>query len=186
MASLFSQKPGLLKLNRFGGLLGGLFLTLGLGAIATYLTSTSVSGLGLLAAGPPKTTALLRPPVKFCPKPFTIDSEREPTNSLIPDGTYFYGQSPQRDQVEKEYFVFELRQGKVIGAFYLPRSAFYCFYGSLKSTQLDVKVVDSFDGSTSPYSVNLPQYHRLSTISENDRRLLNICKKTYQQQVWGK
>ncbi|MDB9512635.1 hypothetical protein PN499_15715 [Kamptonema animale CS-326] len=185
MASLFSQKPGLFKLNRLRGVLAGLFLTLGLGAIATYLTSTSVSGLGLLAVASPKVTALLRPPVKFCPKPFTIDSEPEPINALIADGIYFYGQSPQRDQVEKEYFVFELRKGKVIGAFYLPRSAFYCFYGSLQSTQLDVKVVDSFDGSTSPYSVNLPQYHRLSNISENDRRLLNICKKTYQRQVWG-
>ncbi|OCQ92428.1 hypothetical protein BCD67_07135 [Oscillatoriales cyanobacterium USR001] len=185
MASLFSQKPGF-KLNRFSGILSGLCFTLGLGAIAFSLTSSSLNGSGSLAAQPPKTTALLRPPARFCPKPFTIESEPEPAKDLLADGIYLYGQSPQPDRVENEYFVFEIRQGKVIGAFYLPRSAFYCFYGSLASTQLDVKVVDSFNGTTSPYSVNLEKYHRLSTVSDNDRRILDLCKTNYQRQGWGR
>lgn len=186
MASLFSQKPGLFKLNRFGHRLSGLSLTLGLGAIGFCLTSSYLNGSRLLAAEPPTTTALLHPPARFCPKPFTIEPDPEPASGLLPDGIYLYGQSPQPDRVENEYFVFEIQQGKVIGVFYLPRSAFYCFYGTLKSTQLDVTVVDTFNGTTSPYSVNLEKYHRISTVSDNDQRILYLCKTTSQRQGWGR
>ena len=102
------------------------------------------------------------------------------------DGIYLYGESPKPDEIKKEYFVFEVRRGKVIGAFYLPRSAFYCFYGTLELTQLNLTVVDSFDGTTSPYSVNLQQYHRIPTVSDNDRRILGICKAAHQDEVWAK
>ena len=104
----------------------------------------------------------------------------------LADGTYLYGQSRQPDQIKQEYFVFEMRQSKVIGAFYLPRSAFYCFYGTLDRTQLDLTVVDSYNDSRSPYSVNLQQYYPISVISENDRRILGICKESHKQQVWEK
>ncbi|WP_341730782.1 hypothetical protein [Microcoleus sp. EPA2] len=99
---------------------------------------------------------------------------------------YLYGQSPEPEQIKQEYFVFEVRQGKVVGAFYLPRSAFYCFYGSMEVNQLNLTVVDTYDGSRSPYSVNLQQYHHLSTVSDNDRRILGICKRDHQHEVWGK
>lgn len=102
------------------------------------------------------------------------------------DGIYLYGQSPKPDEIKKEYFVFEVRRGKVIGAFYLPRSAFYCFYGTVELTQLNLTVVDSYDGSSSPYSVNLQQYYPISVVSDNDRRILGICKAAYQDKVWGK
>ena len=104
----------------------------------------------------------------------------------LADGIHFYGQSSKPDEIKKEYFVFEMRQSKVVGAFYLPRSAFYCFYGTLDRTQLNLTVVDSYDGSRSPYSVNLQQYYPISVISDNDRRILGICKETHQQQVWEK
>ncbi|MGB3263539.1 MAG: hypothetical protein WBA89_06235 [Microcoleus sp.] len=106
----------------------------------------------------------------------------------LADGTYLYGQSSKPDEIKKEYFVFEMRQSKVIGAFYLPLSAFYCFYGNLDRTQLNLTVVDSYDGSSSsssPYSVNLQQYHQISAVSNNDRRILDICKEAHKQQVWG-
>jgi hypothetical protein len=99
---------------------------------------------------------------------------------------YLYGQSPKPDQIKQEYFVFEVRQGKVVGAFYLPRSAFYCFYGNLERTQLNLTVVDTYDGTTSPYSVNLQQYHPIPTVSNNDKRILGICKTAHQDTVWGK
>ena len=102
------------------------------------------------------------------------------------DGIYLYGQSPKPDEIKKEYFVFEVRRSKVIGAFYLPRSAFYCFYGTVELTQLNLTVVDSYDGSSSPYSVNLQQYYPISVVSDNDRRILGICKVAYQDKVWGK
>ena len=102
------------------------------------------------------------------------------------DGIYFYGQSSKADEIKQEYFVFEMRQSKVVGAFYLPRSAFYCFYGTSDRTQLNLIVVDSYDGSRSPYSVDLQQYYRISAVSDNDRRILGICKEAHQQQVWEK
>lgn len=102
------------------------------------------------------------------------------------DGIYLYGQSSKPDEIKKEYFVFEMRQSKVVGAFYLPRSAFYCFYGTLDRTQLNLTVVDSYDGSRSPYSLNLQQYYPISAIGENDRRILAICKAAHKQQVWEK
>lgn len=101
-------------------------------------------------------------------------------------GIYLYGQSAKPEQIKQEYFVFEVRQGKVVGAFYLPRSAFYCFYGSIEVTQLNLTVVDTYDGSRSPYSVNLQQYYHISTVSDNDRRILGICKRAHQDEVWGK
>ncbi|MEG5173985.1 hypothetical protein [Microcoleus sp. B3-D7] len=102
------------------------------------------------------------------------------------EGIYLYGQSSNPDEIKQEYFVFEMRQSKVVGAFYLPRSAFYCFYGTSDRTQLNLTVVDTYDGSRSPYSVNLEQYYPISTISENDRRILGICKESHKQQVWEK
>jgi hypothetical protein len=104
----------------------------------------------------------------------------------LADGIYLYGQSSKPDEIKQEYFVFEMRQSKVVGAFYLPRSAFYCFYGTSDRTQLNLIVVDSYDGSRSPYSVNLQQYYRISAVSDNDRRILGICKQAHQQQVWEK
>lgn len=104
----------------------------------------------------------------------------------LQQGIYLYGQSPKPEEIKQEYFVFEVRQGKVIGAFYLPRSAFYCFYGNLERTQLNLTVVDTYDGTTSPYSVNLQKYHPIPTVSDNDQRILAICKTAHQDQVWAK
>ncbi|MEG4486372.1 hypothetical protein [Microcoleus sp. D2_18a_B4] len=104
----------------------------------------------------------------------------------LADGIYLYGQSSQPEEIKQEYFVFEMRQSKVVGAFYLPRSAFYCFYGTGDRTQLNLTVVDTYDGSRSPYSVNLQQYYPISIISENDRRILGICKESHKEQVWEK
>jgi hypothetical protein len=113
------------------------------------------------------------------------NSSPDRANISPADGIYLYGQSPKPEEIKKEYFVFEVRRSKVIGAFYLPRSAFYCFYGTVELTQLNLTVVDSYDGSISPYSVNLQQYYPISAVSQNDRRILGICKATHQQQVWG-
>ena len=125
-------------------------------------------------------------------KPAVLQSQSPPNpapdtaSTGLAEGIYLYGQSSKPDQIKKEYFVFEVRQSKVVGAFYLPRSAFYCFYGTLNRTQLNLTVVDTYDGSRSPYSVNLQQYYPISVISDNDRRILGICKETHQQQVWEK
>ena len=66
------------------------------------------------------------------------------------NGIYLYGQSQQPNQIGKEYMVFEVRQGKVMGAFYLPQSEFNCFQGSLAAGKLDLTIAG--DAGSTPYS----------------------------------
>ena len=105
-------------------------------------------------------------------------------NMLESDGVYLFGQSKQPDLIQNEYFVFELKSGKAIGAFYLPHSSFYCFYGIRQQDSLQVKVIDSYDNSASDYKVDLQQYYRINQVSDNNIRILNICQSNYQHLVW--
>ena len=145
-------------------------------------------------------------------KPSTTSAISTPTGKLPDkDGIYLYGQSPEPEQIGQEYMVFEVHQGKVIGAFYLPRSEFSCFYGTLQPGKLAVMVANSpesdpypdpIPGQNSqrvatasnrppvgngynpiayPYSVVLQNYHQLASASANDQRILRTCKNNYQQ-----
>ena len=105
-------------------------------------------------------------------------------NILLTDGIYLFGQSHQPNQIQNEYFVFKVQNGKVIGALYLPHSAYYCFYGIHQQNRLDVKVVDSYDNTASPYTVDLQQYYRLNQVSDNDSRILDTCENNYQNVAW--
>lgn len=127
------------------------------------------------------------------------------------DGIYLYGQSPKPQQVGQEYMVFEVREGKVIGAFYLPQSEFSCFKGTLQSGNLalmvaygpdsnpyedSIAVQDSqqvatasnkppieniYNATAYAYSVALQNYHKIASISGNDQQMLRTCKSNYQQ-----
>lgn len=114
-------------------------------------------------------------------------------NSLISDGTYLYGQSSIPEQIGKEYLVFNVNKGKVIGAIYMPQSEFNCFFGSFNSQQMNVSIVNPYDNALYPHSialqsqspvattdrasgfVGLQGYQPVSTISNNDRNILAIC-----------
>ena len=134
-----------------------------------------IGGAELTKILPPTSDCLFN----LCPKNNQIMPEIFPTTTeLLPNGIYLYGQSPIPEQILNEYFVFEIRNDKVVGAFYLPYSSFSCFYGSQKPGQLNVTVVDSYNNSTSPYNIDLQKYHRLTTPRENDLRILAICKQT--------
>ncbi len=100
------------------------------------------------------------------------------------DGIYLFGQSRQPDQIQNEYFVFKLNNGKLIGAFYLPYSSFYCFYGIHQKDSLQVKVIDSYDNSASDYMVDLTKYYQINQVSDNDFRILKSCQSNYQHLVW--
>lgn len=119
----------------------------------------------------------------------------------LPDGVYLYGQSEEPDQIGKGYFVFEVTQGKVIGALYMPRSSFDCASGRFEADQLALTVVNSYDRLTNPFEIALEQtssiatsgnptlpaiglqgFNRLTTVTENDRRMLNVCKADLQPQ----
>ncbi|MBD2297701.1 hypothetical protein [Nostoc sp. FACHB-190] len=121
------------------------------------------------------------------------------TRGNIPttDGVYLYGQSPTPNQIGQGYIVFQKRQGKVVGALYMPSSEFSCFQGTIdKSGELamtvngspdDVSTSDVATTSTIPsvsddefnnyaYSVALQDYHPIQSISSGDRRILQMCQ----------
>jgi len=132
---------------------------------------------------------------------------------LLPDGTYLYGQSAEPQQIGKEYLVFEVRQGKVIGAMYVPHSEYSCFHGTLDFKQMNLTVVnpynqtafshaiarakptqmataggqinleDTYDSLTYPHTVQLEGYQPISQISDNDKQLLSTCSVDNQGQV---
>jgi DNA polymerase III gamma/tau subunit len=132
------------------------------------------------------------------------------TDAQIPDGTYLYGQSSQPQQNGKEYMVFEARQGKVVGALYLPNSEYSCFYGTLDSRKMNLTVVNpynqtafshtiarsqpaqiaaaggqinlenTYDSLSYPYAVGLEGYQPIGDVSANDKQLLSTCLSEYQ------
>ena len=116
------------------------------------------------------------------------------SNSPLANGVYLYGQSSVPEQIGKEYLVFQLRQGKVIGAIYMPRSEFYCFYGNLNLQQMNLSILDPYENRIYSYSLTIRErssvsatpegdansiaiegYQQINTIRTNDRRILNIC-----------
>ena len=126
------------------------------------------------------------------------------TVTSLKDGVYLYGQSSEPDRLGTEYFVAEVRDGKTVGAFYMPHSSFDCFYGRVQAQQLSLTVIDSYERTKHPFNRALrnnyfvatnsnpalaevqPQgYQRLAELSENDQRMLQMCKADLQEQVWG-
>lgn len=175
-----------------------------------------LSGLLLTVVTTQASTAVTPPqPVLTVNAQAVAIAQLPSSNSSIPDGTYLYGQAAQPQQIGKEYIVFEARQGKVIGAMYMPSSEYSCFYGTLDSKQLNLTVANPYDqtafshtiarlqssqvASTSsnlnlqngfdslayPHAVALEGYQSISKVSENDQQLLNTCRSTYQAQVWN-
>ena len=122
-----------------------------------------------------------------------ISLVQKPQFFPLKDGTYLYGQSPQREQLGQEYLVFTVNAGKVTGAFYQPRSEYSCFSGELTASQLSLSIRDPYDNSVSPYAIALkPQapvagntqnlgnmtldgYYALGKLSANDQRILKDC-----------
>ncbi|MBO1056043.1 MAG: hypothetical protein HEQ27_05760 [Dolichospermum sp. JUN01] len=114
------------------------------------------------------------------------------------DGTYLYGQSSTPNELGQGYILFQKQQSKIIGALYVPHSEFSCFQGTLaKSGELAMTVrsspgevgamevatsstipkVNENEFTTYPYSVTLQDYHQLSSVSSNDREILQICQQ---------
>jgi hypothetical protein len=124
------------------------------------------------------------------------------SSHALADGTYLYGQAQATEQLGSAYMVFEVNQGKLLGAFYMPRSSFDCFYGNLEADRMALTVVDSYAQSPHPYAVALESgepiamaggeiaspvtlegFHRLENLSSNDQRILSTCKANYQNRI---
>lgn len=130
------------------------------------------------------------------------ETASESEGRFFPNGVYLYGEVPEADRLGKAYLVFEVRQNRAIGAFYMPRSSFDCFYGDVRSHQFALTVINSYDrtahdyaiglrdnpvaatGANPPVSTGLRGFHRLATLSETDRRILEVCKQDHQERVW--
>ncbi len=158
-------------------------------------TAALIAGLSIVASSllPLSAVAQTAPPKMKL-------ASAQPT---LPNGVYLYGQSGEPDQIGKAYFVFEVRQGKLIGGLYMPRSSFDCTYGSIQSDKFALTVIDSYDKTENPYAiatvrdssvasrenpafvnVGLEGFQRINKLSDMDRHILNVCKTNYQQRVW--
>jgi hypothetical protein len=119
------------------------------------------------------------------------------TEPSLKDGVYLYGQSPVAESLGSEYLVFEVKDGNVQGAFYMPSSEFACFTGDVNPQNLSLSVSDPYENETYPYAIALSSrdsvaganastptglegYHRLDTPSNNDLRMLGICQSSHQ------
>lgn len=152
-----------------------------------------------------KAQEFYKPPIAQVPNPA----------STMPDGTYLYGQTSQPGQIGQEYMVFEARQGRVVGAMYMPSSEYACFYGTLNSKQLNLTVVNphnqtafshtiareqtaqmaavggqinlenAYDSLTYPHSVGLDGYLPINQVSDNDKHILSTCLSNYQARAWN-
>jgi hypothetical protein len=154
-----------------------------------------VLGLSVAQAQQPKTVAYA---ANAAPE---IEMTAIAQATTLADGVYLYGQSPETEQFNTAYMVFEVRQNQAVGLFYMPRSSFDCFYGNLNTNQLAVTVVDSYENTPYNYALALnastiasteipvqnPEFegfHRIADVSTNDYRMLEMCKASYQQEVW--
>jgi hypothetical protein len=116
-----------------------------------------------------------------------------PARAPLADGIYLYGQSSKPEQIGSEYLIFQVREGKMAGAIFLPRSEFSCFTGRVTPQQLDLSIVDPYDREAYRHSIalkpldpvasgrpimqntSLEGYYPIATIGEDDRRLLQTC-----------
>lgn len=137
--------------------------------------------------------------------PSTISSATKLAQNIaqLQDGVYLYGQTNQPNQLGQAYFVFEVKQGNVLGALYMPQSSFDCAYGNFQREKLALKVRDSYEQTAFDYAISLDRraqvasqnlngmnavelegFQKLNKISQQDMSFLQTCKETYQAKAW--
>jgi hypothetical protein len=152
-----------------------------------WLTSLTIAVVVTLAGNPLAVSSLV--------SDLAISQSRVSVDSVA-NGVHLYGESLRPNVIGKEYIIFEKNGSKAIGAFYLPRSEFSCFYGQFKDARLNVTLFDPFDRHKYTFSLALaadgltaskqpmlgqPTYQPLSKISTNDRQILAACKQQLQK-----
>ncbi len=111
-------------------------------------------------------------------------------------GRHLFGQAPQPDQIGQGYVVLERSGNQVYGALYYPSSSFDCFTGQVQGSQLAMTIINSYDREAYPYSLalaegpaiatgetvsesvpfNLDGFHAIDSLSDNDHRILAMCR----------
>lgn len=169
--------------------------------LSTLLEHSSRLLMGMLAAS---VTAVGSLPAIAANAQTAVTAQSASTASpaSLPDGVYLYGQAAKPDVIGQGYFVFEVNKGSVVGALYMPRSSFDCASGKFQGDQLALTVVNSYDRTSNPFeialdktstvattgnsarqNVGLQGFHSISAVSENDRRMLGVCKADFQKQA---
>lgn len=111
-------------------------------------------------------------------------------------GQYLFGQASEPDQIGNGYIVLESNGQDIYGALYFPGSSFDCFQGRVENNALAMTITDSYSQEAYPYNIalvsqsaiatgqlsdglaplSLSGFHSLSTLTDNDLRMLNTCK----------
>ncbi|MDY7019944.1 MAG: hypothetical protein SWJ54_01110 [Cyanobacteriota bacterium] len=134
--------------------------------------------------------------------PPTVAQSTPSRTPFLENGVYLYGQSQQRDQIGHAYMVFEVKQGRMVGAFYMPHSSFDCFWGSAEGNRLALTIIDSYTQDTHPYAIgfnpsvvavstsggaeqkiSLEGFYPIESISQTDREILQVCQSDVQQKL---
>ncbi|HZG40369.1 MAG TPA: hypothetical protein VEZ50_16950 [Nodosilinea sp.] len=126
----------------------------------------------------------------------TTAPEVAQTAAASPAERHLFGQVAQPDQIGQGYMVVERSGDRVYGALYFPSSSFDCFHGQVEGTELAMTIINSYDQETYPYSVALADgpavasseaagelapfglsgFFAIDTLSDNDHRMLDICR----------
>ena len=103
----------------------------------------------------------------------------------LADGTYFYGDSPEGNQVGQGYVVFKKHGHNVTGAFFYPHSEFSCFTGKIKNQRLDVLSLGLHYEDAIDVDVPLTKMHQIKAMGSAAKDSLSTCQQevaAYQQQ----
>lgn len=98
------------------------------------------------------------------------------------EGIYLYGETPQSNQMNKAYVVFQRQNEGVVGAIYSPNSEFDCFTGSQNNKTLNVKSASTGESLLGAAKINLSKLHQIKTVSANEQRILSACKQAVSSQ----
>jgi hypothetical protein len=116
--------------------------------------------------------------------------------TVLADGTYLFGQSPNPNEPGSDYAVFSVKDNQTIGAFYQPNSSFDCFSGEISPNRLAVDIVESYTQTSYAYVIavtttdtltagsaagayTLKGFHQIETISAQDQEILAVCQADF-------
>lgn len=133
------------------------------------------------------------PGMSYAQESFSEEALKNESRTVLEDGTYLFGQSPNPNEVGSDYAIFSVKDNQAVGAFYQPRSSFDCFTADVYPDRLAASVVDSYEQVAYPYSVavtisdslvagggagayTLEGFHRISDLSEQDNEILATCQ----------
>lgn len=114
--------------------------------------------------------------------------------SPLASGIYRYSQAAEAEQGSNTYMIFETRNNRVVGAFYVPQSFFDCFEGEIRGNQMALTIRNSSNQTGYAFSIPLQQegaiasngaaaapvqligFSPVSNVTPSDRHLLATCK----------